>query len=150
MTMSLLERLRAYWGRALIIGLANAVLLSAIMVPVIRSGISPLPQAPSHSFAEAVLGQSVPLPIGLLFHVVYVTFWSMAFVVVAYPRFTLARALGLGLVLWVGALAVFFPINGWGFLGLSVGPQLIGVALVPHLLFSAFLYGLSRLAFGRR
>lgn len=141
------EILKRYWGRALIIGLVNALLLSAVMVPVILSGISPLPKAPSLAFAETLLGRSLPLPVGLAFHVAYVTFWSVVYVVLAHPRFTFARALGLGLVLWIVALAVFFPINGWGFLGLSVGPQLIGVALVPHLLFSVFLYGLTRLAF---
>lgn len=145
--MSLLGKLRAHWGWALIIGILNAVLLSAVMVPIIQSGISPLPKAPSLAFAETLFGQRLPLPVGLLFHVAYVTFWSMAYVIVAHPRFTAGRAFGLGLALWVVALMVFFPINGWGFLGLAVGTQLIAVALVPHLLFSVLVWGLSRLVF---
>jgi hypothetical protein len=62
---------------------------------------------------------------------------------------TFMRALGLAVALWLVALAVFFPIVGWGFFGLAVSPRLIVGAAVPHLLFAIFLWGLSRWAFGR-
>jgi hypothetical protein len=42
---------------------------------------------------------------------------------------------------------VFFPVVGWGFLGLAVGPKLIVASLVPHLLFAIVLWGLCRFAF---
>ena len=58
--------------------------------------------------------------------------------------------LGLGLILWIVALVVFFPINGWGLLGLGVSPKLIPTALVPHALFILFLWGLGRLFFRDR
>lgn len=147
--MNALNTLRACWARSLAVGLVNALLLSAVMVPVIRAGISPLPTAPSLAFAEALAGRSLPLPVGLLLHVAYVTAWSMAFVAVAHPRLTFARALGLGLALWLVALAVIFPINGWGFLGLAIGPKLIVAALAPHLLFTLVLWALCRIAFAR-
>ena len=88
------------------------------------------------------------MPVGLLFHVAYVTFWSVIFVALFRdgPRFL--RALGLALLLWIVALVVFFPINGWGFLGLAVSPKLIAAALVPHVLFALVLWGLCRLTFG--
>lgn len=44
-------------------------------------------------------------------------------------------------------LVVFFPVVGWGILGLAVSPKLIVASLVPHLLFAVFLWGLCRLAF---
>jgi len=44
-------------------------------------------------------------------------------------------------------LVVFFPIIGWGFLGLAVSPKLIVASLIPHLLFAVFLWGLGRTMF---
>jgi len=145
--MSFASNLRQYWGRALVLGIVNAVLLSAVMVPAFKAGISPMPEPPSLAFAETLLGRPLPLPVGLLFHVAYVTLWSVVFVAWAFPRLTFGRALGLAAILWVAALVVFFPINGWGFLGLTVTPKLIVAALIPHILFAVFLWGLGRVLF---
>ena len=137
------------WLKALGAGLATAILLSVVMVAGLRLGISPLPKPLGLAFAETVLGRALPLPVGLLFHLAYVTFWSVAFVVVFRDSPSFGKALVLALALWIGVLVVFFPIVGWGFLGLAIGPQLIVASLVPHLLFAAFLWGLCRLLFGR-
>ncbi len=147
--MSVSENIKALWGKALIVGVVNALLLSLIMVPVVQSGHSPLPGQPSLLFAETLVGRPLPLPVGLLFHVAYVTFWSFAFVVVSYPGLSLKRALLWAAGLWLIALAVFFPIIGWGFMGLALSPKLIPASLVPHLLFGVFLWGLSRLIVNR-
>ncbi len=135
-------------AKAIGVGVAAAVLLSAVMVPAFKLGVSPLPKPLGLAFAETLLGRSLPLPVGLLFHVVYVTFWAVIYVVVFRARRTLVSALLLGLVLWLIVLVVFFPVVGWGFMGLSVGPKLIVASLVPHLLFAVFLWGLCRFAFG--
>lgn len=45
---------------------------------------------------------------------------------------------------------VFFPYVGWGFFGLSEGPQLFVGSLVPHLLFAAILWGWCRWLFPRQ
>lgn len=140
----------AILARGVGLGLANGVLLSLIMVPAFLAGIPPMPQPPSLAFAEALFGEGLPMPVGLLFHLAYVTFWSVVWVAWDYPRLRFTTALGLGLVLWVVALAVFFPINGWGFLGLDVSPKLIPAALIPHVLFTVFLWGLGRLFFRDR
>jgi len=131
---------------AFAIGVANALLLSAVMVPAFRLGIAPMPAPPSLALARLLLGPGVPLPVGLLFHVAYVTAWSMAYVALVRDRPTVWTALGLGLALWVVVLVVFFPLFGWGFLGLGVGPTLIPASLVPHLLFAVILWGLCRVA----
>lgn len=136
------------WIKSIGVGVANAILLSLIMVPVFAAGIAPMPKQPSLAFAEVIFGSPLPLPVGLLFHVVYVTFWSVAYVALFRDNLSFMRALRLALALWVVALVVFFPINGWGILGIALGPQLIVAALVPHLLFAAFLWGLCRMAFG--
>jgi PST family polysaccharide transporter len=46
-----------------------------------------------------------------------------------------------------GWALVFFPIIGWGLLGVAVSPALIVASLIPHLLFALFLWGLGRLMF---
>ncbi len=138
------------WLKALGAGIATAILLSAVMVPALKLGISPMPKPLGLAFAETVLGRPLPLPVGLLFHVAYVTFWSVAFVVMFRNSLSFGKALLLALILWIGVLVVFFPIVGWGFLGLGVSPKLIVASFVPHLLFAVFLWGLCRLLFGKK
>jgi len=135
------------WLKAIGIGIGTAILLSAVMVPAMKLGISPMPKPLGLAFAETVFGRSLPLPVGLAFHVAYVTFWSVVFVVMFRDRPSLARSLLLGLVLWVVVLLVFFPVVGWGILGLGIGPKLIVASLAPHVLFAVFLWGLCRLGF---
>ncbi len=135
------------WGKAFGVGIVNGLLLSAVMVSAFKSGISPLPKPVGLAFAETVLGGPLPLPVGLLFHLAYVTVWSMAFVAFLRDSLTLRNALVLALALWIGILVVFFPIIGWGFLGLAISPKLIVASLVPHVLFGVFLWGLCRISF---
>ena len=136
------------YAKAVGVGIATAVILSLIMVPASNVGISPLPKPLGLAFAQVLLGE-VPLPVGLLFHVAYVTFWSAAYVVL-FERRTFLNALWLALALWVLVLVIFFPVVGWGFLGLSVSPKLIVASLVPHVLFAVILWGLCRWAFPAR
>lgn len=136
-------------AKAIGIGIAAAVLLSIIAIMGLRTGMSPLPKPLGLAFAQTLLGP-VPLPVGLLFHLVYVTFWSVVYVVLFRNSLTFLNALGLGLFLWVLVLVIFFPIVGWGFFGLAVGPQLIVASLVPHILFALFIWGLARMAFSKR
>lgn len=129
------------------IGVITALLLTAIMVPMMKLGVSPFPKPLGLAFAETVIGKALPLPVGLLFHVAYVTFWSVVYVMLFKGRLTFLNALWLGLALWVGVLVVFFPVVGWGFLGLEISPKLIVASLVPHVLFAVFLWGLCRRGF---
>ncbi|MGH9771536.1 MAG: hypothetical protein ACRD4Q_07545 [Candidatus Acidiferrales bacterium] len=117
------------------------------MLPAFKLGIAPMPTFPSLTFAETLLGRILPLPVGLLFHVVYVAFWSLAYVVLFRNSLTFLNVLWLALTLWIVVLVVFFPIVGWGFLGLGISPRLIPAALVPQLLFALFLWGLCRIGF---
>lgn len=133
--------------KAIGIGVVNAVLLSAIMVPAFKFGLAPMPTQPSLAFAQLIFGASVPLPVGLLFHVAYVTLWSLAYVMLFRDRLTIWNAMWLGLGLWVITLIVFFPLFGWGFLGLAISPKLIPASLAPHVLFAVFLWGLCRIGF---
>ncbi len=136
--------------KAVGIGILTALLLSAVMVPAFKFGISPMPKPPSLAFAEALFDRGLPMPVGLLFHVAYVTFWALAYVMVFRDRLTFLNALWLGLGLWVVILVFFFPVVGWGFLGLAISPKLIPASLVPHVLFAVFLWGLCRIAFKKK
>ncbi|OGA40508.1 MAG: hypothetical protein A3G24_18385 [Betaproteobacteria bacterium RIFCSPLOWO2_12_FULL_62_13] len=133
------------WAKAIGVGVATAAILSLVMVPASKAGISPMPKPLGLAFAQVLLGE-VPLPVGLLFHVVYVTFWSVVYIAL-FDRRTFLGALGLALGLWVLVLVFFFPIVGWGFFGLGVSPKLIVASLVPHLLFAIVLWGICRWAF---
>jgi hypothetical protein len=57
--------------RILGVGLIAAVIPSMFMVPMFKLGLSPMPEPPSLEFAEMILGQNLPMPVGLLFHLAY-------------------------------------------------------------------------------
>lgn len=133
------------YGKALAIGIATAAILSLIMVPAMKAGVSPMPKPLALAFAQRLFGE-VGLPAGLLFHLVYVAFWSVMYVVL-FERHTFLNALWLALGLWVLVLVVFFPFVGWGFFGLAQSPMLIVGSLVPHVLFAFILWALHRMSF---
>ena len=131
------------WLRAIGIGVLASIITAVVMLVLTSAGLSPFPKPPSLAFAETVLARSLPLPVGLLFHTVYVTFWAVMFVRY-FPRRNLWTALALAAVLWLVILVVFFPIVGWGLAGLSVSPRLITASFVPHLLFGLLLWAFDR------
>lgn len=133
------------YAKAIGVGVATGVIIALVMVPAFKTGISPLPKPLGLAFAQVLLG-AVPLPVGLVFHVAYVTFWSVAYVAF-FGRRTFLNALWLAFALWLVVLVLFFPIVGWGFLGLAVSPKVIVAVLVPHLLFAVIVWVLSRWAF---
>ncbi len=135
------------WMRAIGVGIGVAILTAVIMVTALKLGLSPLPKPLGLAFAETVLGGALPLPVGLLFHTAWVTAFSIIYVALFRDALTFLRALGLAMALWALVLVFFFPVVGWGFLGLNVTPKLIVASAVPHLLFAIFLWGLSKLAF---
>jgi hypothetical protein len=134
--------------KAIGVGIATSVVLSAIMVTGMKTGVSPMPAPVAPAFAERLLATEVPLPVGLLFHVAWVTFWSVAYVALFWDKLSFRRAVALAAVLLVIALAAFFPFIGWGFFGLAVGPKVIVGAFMTHALFAVLLWGLSHWAFG--
>ena len=81
--------------KAVGVGIVTSLVLSAIMVAAFKTGVSPLPAPVSLVFAQTLLGLKLPLPVGLLFHVAWVTFWSVFYVVFFWQRLSLRRAAGL-------------------------------------------------------
>jgi hypothetical protein len=137
------------WAKVIGVGIAVSLLTAAFMAAGLKSGVSPLPKSLGLAFAETVLGRSLPLPVGLLFHTVWVTTFTALYVVLFRDNLTFMRAFWLAVALWVLVLVFFFPVVGWGFLGLAVSPKMIVGAAIPHLLFAILLWGLCRWAFGR-
>lgn len=136
-------------AKAVAVGIGVSVLTAAFMVATAKAGVSPFPKALGLAFAETVLGRTLPLPVGLLFHTVWVTAFSVIYVVLFRDALTFGRALGIGIALWLSVLVFFFPVVGWGFFGLAVGPKAIVGAAISHLLFAFLLWGLCRWAFKR-
>ncbi|WP_077529859.1 hypothetical protein [Vreelandella utahensis] len=132
------------WPRTLGIGLIAAIIPSLFMVPMFNLGLSPMPAPPSLKFAEMVFGTSLPMPVGLLFHLAYVIAWTLVYAIFLNPG-SLKSALALAGVLWLGVLLVFFPLFGWGIAGMAISMKLIPASFVPHLLFGLALWGGSRL-----
>ena len=135
--------------RAIAIGIGVSILTAAFMAATLKAGVSPLPKSLGLAFAETVLRRPLPLPVGLLFHAVWVTAFSVIYVGLFRDALTFGRALLLGFLLWIFVLVFFFPVVGWGLLGLAVSPKLIIGAALPHLLFAVILWGGSWWAFGR-
>ncbi|MDN3722455.1 hypothetical protein QW131_32550 [Roseibium salinum] len=79
-TMAAVERHGRSWSRAVGIGILVSILTAVVMLALTAAGMSPFPKPPSLAFAETVLMRSLPLPVGLLFHTVYVTFWCVVYV----------------------------------------------------------------------
>jgi hypothetical protein len=135
------------WGKAIAIGIAVSFLTAAFMIATMRAGVSPMPKSLGLAFAEAILARTLPLPVGLLFHTVWVTAFSVLYIAAFRDALTFIRAFWLAAALWLLVLVFFYPFVGWGFLGYDVGPKLIFGAAIPHLLFAIFLWSLSRWSF---
>ena len=105
---------------------------------MMKAGALPLPKPLGLAFAERLVGRGLPMPVGLLFHAAYITFWTVAFVRFS-PRRDIVTALLLAVGLWIGVLVVFFPLVGWGFAGSAISPKLIPASFMPHLQFGLLL-----------
>lgn len=136
------------WTRALVLGIVVSGLLSLISITALQTGLTPLPGPVALVFAKTIFGaDNLPLVVGLLIHTAWVTLWTVAFVALFQSRLTFLKALGLGLALWVLVLVVFFPVIGWGLLGLNHGPALILASLAPHVLFAVFVWAGCKVLF---
>lgn len=121
-------------GKAAGIGLIDAVIITAIMLPLVLGGVLPIDKPFAVSFVKALFGDATPLPVGIAFHLVYVTFWATLFVLFWYQR-PFVHAAILALVLWIGQAAIFYPIVGWGVFGSGVALSTMLIPLVPHAIF---------------
>ena len=135
-----LHRPRSVWLRGIAAGLLTGILAAVVMIALKKNGFSPVPMPLGLAFADTLLHKHLPLPVGLAFHLAYVTFWGTAFVLFAHPRFTPGRIAALSLALYLFALMVFVPIVGWGLFGAAAGPRIALGLAITHALFGLFLW----------
>lgn len=133
--------------KVILIGIISGVLLAVIQSVTHKVGISPIPKPVSLVFADKLLGVKLSLPIGLSFHVAYITFWSGVIVAVFRKKLTFMKIFWTALFMWLILLTVFFPFIGWGIFGAAVGPKVVVAALVLHLLFAVFTWALCKWVF---
>lgn len=124
--------------KAIVVGIIIALILAGMQVTALKIGVSPLPKPVSLAFADKLLGMKLPLPVGLLFHVIYVTFWTVVYVWVFRKHFTFWNALWQALFMWLILAFVFFPFIGWGLFGLGINPKITVASLIIHILFALF------------
>lgn len=135
--------------KTVVIGLITAAVTAGMMFLAVKSGVSPLPKPLALAFVQTILGHGAPMPVGFLFHAAWVTAFTLVYVLLFRDSLTFARAFWLAFLLWLSVLAIFFPLVGWGFFGLGIGPRMIVASAVPHLVFALLVWGLSRLLLAR-
>lgn len=138
------------WLRGIAAGLLTGILAAVVMIALKKNGLSPVPMPLGLAFADTLFHRHLPLPVGIVFHLAYVTFWGTVFALFAHPRLTLARVAALSAALYLFALVVFVPVVGWGFFGAAVGPRVAGGLAITHALFGLFLWLSCRLVFPQR
>lgn len=138
------------WLRGIAAGLLTGILAAVVMIALMKNGLSPMPAPLGLAFVNTLFHRHMPLPLGILFHLAYVTFWGTVFVLFAHQRTSALRVAVLSGALYLFALLVFVPLVGWGIFGTAVGPRVAGGLAITHALFGLFLWLSCRLPFLRR
>lgn len=129
------------WAKVIGVGIGVAILTAAFMIIGLKSGISPLPRPLGLAFAETVLGRSLPLPVGLIFHTAWVTAFTALYVVLFRDTLTFGRALWLGHRALVNGSRVLFPARRMGLSWARNKPQSDRWIRYPTSIVRVFLMG---------
>ncbi len=121
--------------------LASLVMFLVIYLGINVTGMAPFNVPPSYAFLYNLgIEQS---GYALLLHFCYGIFWAYVLVYTFEDDISVAKALGLSVVLWLFMMFVYSPLIGWGFFGFGYAQNLA----VDHPLYleSSFLYILMTL-----
>ena len=156
---SIMNRLATRPGRpatadlaaAAVLGAGIALSLSALMLVAKLENVSGPPDPLAVAFAarlfgKATLGMAL-LPVGLLLHAGYVTTATVAAAAVLRRPLHPAAALAVATGLWVLAGVIIAPYVGWGLFGAGLGAAAVLNILAVHVLYGAFLWAGSWVAF---
>jgi hypothetical protein len=136
---------------AAIVGAGIALALSALMLVAKLEKVSGPPDPLAVAFAARLFGKAALgtalLPVGLLLHVGYLTTATVAAAAVLRRPLDPAAAFAVALGLWVLAGAIIVPYVGWGIFGAGLGAATVLNILAVHILYGAFLWAGSWLAF---
>lgn len=103
------------WIKAALVGAAGSLVMFAIMMPLIGSGMAPFRMAPS---AAALVSLGFPAqPLAPIAHFGYGMIWSVVLVAWFGRDTTVSKGLGLAGLLWLVMMLVHSPMIGWGVFG---------------------------------
>ena len=130
---------------ATFLGLAIALSISTLFLVAHQINASPLPMPLAIAFVVRLFGKGafsphVLLPLGLAFHMLYLTTATVTSVRTFHRRLGAASAFITAFVLWLGAGAVFLPVVGWGAFGLGLGVGAAVFVAGVHALYGLFLW----------
>jgi hypothetical protein len=144
---------RADLGRAVVVGIATGLSVSAVMLVAQATEVSQLPEPMAVVFAHKLFGAHLTgralLPVGLLLHTGWVTAGVVGYVALFRRQLTFAAALTAGAVLWLVAGLVFTPFIGWGLFATGLSGKAAAAVAGTHLLFALFAWALCASAFTR-
>lgn len=103
------------WIKSAVVGALGSLVMVAIMMPLIKSGVAPFNLPPS---AAALKSFGLPTkPLALIAHFGYGMFWSVVLVGLFNESTDVAKGLGLAGLLWLFMMLVHSPMIGWGIFG---------------------------------
>jgi hypothetical protein len=157
--MPIYDLLLMKWIKTIIAGLAASLVMLIVIYVAIISGLAPFNAAPSTAFLYNLGIKSLPL--SLVLHFAYGTFWAFVLLNLLEKDVTVGKTLLMALALWLFMMLVYSPIIGYGLFGLgyayllnpahplylkpgviSVGLYIISTLLV-HLIYGLILGGLA-------
>ena len=128
------------WLKSAVVGAVGSLVMAAIMIPLIQSGIAPFNLPPS---AAALKALGIPAqPLGMVVHLGYGVFWSVVLVALFREQTNLTKGLGLAGVLWLFMMLVHSPMIGWGVFGtadMPDQPEILQLGSTPKYIISTFL-----------
>lgn len=102
--------------------LASLVMFLFIYLGINVTGVAPFNVPPSYAFLYNLgVEQS---GYALLLHFCYGIFWAYVLVYTFEDDISVAKALGLSVVLWLFMMLVYSPLIGWGFFGFGYAQNL--------------------------
>lgn len=138
-----------YTKNGIIYGVLGTLFMSVVMLIVMITGISPIPEPIPAAIAKGLLG-SAPKPVILGFAIIshfgYGAFWGSVLFNWVKASGNIWHGLGWGVMLWLIMELIVLPLLGWGVFGIAITPKIAVATLILHLIYGGTLgWGLSRL-----
>ena len=94
---------------------ASLAVTLLIMLNIHGTGMAPFNVPPVMAFL--ITFGITAKPLALIMHFAYGIFWSFLFVMVLKRGMTIAKGLGMGILMWLIMMLIYSPIMGWGVAG---------------------------------
>ena len=135
--------------KGMLYGLLGTLLMSAVMLVGMGTGLSPIPEPIPLAIAKELLGRMAQ-PILMLFAIIthfgYGAFWGAVLYTWTNTDGTIWHGLGWGVMLWLIMVLIVLPLLGWGIFGSAITPKIAVATLVLHLIYGSTLgWGLNQM-----